>query len=61
VRPFVFAILSSWARFAQSDLSLKMLLRIPFYILWKIPVYLKFITEPQVEWVRTSRQVQRNK
>lgn len=55
------AVVSAWARFAQSDLALKTLLSVPLYILWKIPVYLKFITEPQVEWVRTRRQVQRNK
>jgi len=55
------AIIAAWARFAQSDLALKTLLSVPAYILWKIPVYLKFITEPQVEWVRTRRQVQRDK
>lgn len=55
------AVVSAWAQFAQSDLALKTLLSVPMYILWKIPVYLKFITEPQVEWVRTRRQVQRDK
>lgn len=55
------AVVMAWARFAQSDLALTTLLRVPVYILWKIPVYLKFITEPQVEWVRTRRQVQRHK
>lgn len=55
------AVVIAWARFAQSDLALTTLLRVPVYILWKIPVYLKFITEPQVEWVRTRRQVQRDK
>ncbi len=51
------AVILAWIRFAQSDLSLKMLLRVPVYILWKVPVYLKFVREPQVEWVRTRRQV----
>ena len=54
-------VVSAWAKFAQADLELKTLLSVPMYILWKIPVYLKFITEPQVEWVRTRRQVQRDK
>lgn len=54
------AVMLAWTRFAQSDLSMTMLLRVPVYILWKIPVYLKFVTEPQVEWVRTRRQVQRD-
>lgn len=55
------AIISAWAEFAQADLALKTLLSVPAYVLWKIPMYLKFITEPQVEWVRTRRQVQRDK
>ncbi|MEM6450709.1 MAG: glycosyltransferase [Cyanobacteria bacterium P01_D01_bin.105] len=55
------AIVAAWARFAQSDLDLKTLLSVPVYVLWKIPVYLKFLSEPQVEWVRTRRQVQRDK
>ena len=55
------AVISAWAKFAQSDLTLKTLLSVPMYVLWKIPVYLKFVTEPQVEWVRTRRQVQRDK
>jgi cellulose synthase/poly-beta-1,6-N-acetylglucosamine synthase-like glycosyltransferase len=55
------AVVLAWARFAQSDLTLKMLLSVPVYILWKIPVYLKFVREPQVEWVRTRRQMQRDK
>jgi cellulose synthase/poly-beta-1,6-N-acetylglucosamine synthase-like glycosyltransferase len=55
------AVILAWARFAQSDLSLQTLLKVPVYILWKIPVYLKFVTEPQVEWVRTRRQVQRDR
>ena len=55
------AIVAAWARFAQADLSLKTLLSVPAYVLWKIPVYLKFVTEPQVDWVRTRRQVQRDK
>jgi cellulose synthase/poly-beta-1,6-N-acetylglucosamine synthase-like glycosyltransferase len=55
------AVVLAWAKFAQNDLSLQMLLRVPVYILWKIPVYLKFVRDPQVEWVRTRRQVQRDK
>jgi cellulose synthase/poly-beta-1,6-N-acetylglucosamine synthase-like glycosyltransferase len=55
------AIILAWTKFAQNDLSLQTLLQVPVYILWKIPLYLKFVREPQVEWVRTSRQVQRDK
>ena len=55
------AVIMAWAKFAQNDLSLKTLMRAPTYILWKIPVYLKFVTKPQVEWVRTRRQAQHDK
>lgn len=49
------AILSAWARFGQEDLRLKELLSIPLYILWKIPMYFKFLVRPQQAWVRTER------
>lgn len=52
------AVVSAWAGFAQSDLALQTLLSVPLYLIWKIPVYLKFVKAPQVEWVRTDRQVQ---
>lgn len=49
------AILIAWANFARSDLPLLELLAVPFYILWKIPLYFKFLVQPQKTWVRTER------
>ncbi len=49
------AILVAWAKFGQTDLPLRELLAIPFYILWKIPLYFKFLIRPQKTWVRTER------
>lgn len=49
------AILIAWANFARSDLPLLELLSVPFYILWKIPLYFKFLVQPQKTWVRTER------
>lgn len=49
------AILSAWAKFSRADLPLKMLLAVPFYILWKIPLYFTFLFKPQTQWVRTER------
>jgi cellulose synthase/poly-beta-1,6-N-acetylglucosamine synthase-like glycosyltransferase len=49
------AILISWAKFARSDLPFKELLAVPIYILWKIPLYLKFLIKPQKIWIRTER------
>ena len=49
------AILIAWFRFGQADLSILTLLTIPLYIVWKIPLYLRFLVQPQRRWIRTSR------
>lgn len=49
------AILSAWAKFGRSDLPFLQLLSIPFYILWKIPLYFQFLVKRQKTWVRTKR------
>ncbi|MBE9009366.1 glycosyltransferase family 2 protein [Pseudanabaenaceae cyanobacterium LEGE 13415] len=48
-------VLAAWSKFGRKDLPLKELLAIPFYIVWKIPVYLRFLTRPQQAWIRTAR------
>ncbi|MEM7555059.1 MAG: glycosyltransferase family 2 protein [Cyanobacteria bacterium P01_A01_bin.84] len=49
------AIGTAWAGFARKDIPLLELLAIPIYILWKIPVYFKFLLKPQKNWERTRR------
>ena len=49
------AIISAWAIFGRDRISGKTLLSIPFYILWKIPLYFAFLFKPQKDWVRTQR------
>lgn len=49
------AILVAWAKFGRLDLPARTLLVVPLYVLWKIPLYLAFITKPQTKWVRTER------
>lgn len=49
------AILAAWIKFGRSDLPARTLLAIPFYVLWKVPLYLAFIIKPQTKWVRTER------
>lgn len=51
------AILGSWAKFGRTELPALTLLSVPFYILWKIPLYLKFLVKPQAQWVRTERDI----
>lgn len=49
------AVFASWAKFARQEISGSALLAIPFYVLWKIPLYFKFLVKPQTQWVRTER------
>ena len=50
------SILSSWRKFGSDIISLQNLLYVPFYLLSKIPLYLKFLVSPQKEWIRTERE-----
>jgi cellulose synthase/poly-beta-1,6-N-acetylglucosamine synthase-like glycosyltransferase len=49
------SILLVWFKFSRSQLPLTTLLAVPFYIFWKVPIYLSFLLNPQKSWVRTSR------
>jgi hypothetical protein len=51
------SIVSAWAKFGRANISGATLLSVPFYILWKIPLYLGFILKWQTKWVRTERDV----
>ena len=53
-------VLLAWSRFGRSDLPLKNLVAIPFYILSKIPIYLKFLIKPQSRWLKTERDLPDN-
>lgn len=49
-------LLAAWWVHARDELPAGALLRAPFYILWKIPIYLGFFTRRQTEWNRTRRE-----
>jgi cellulose synthase/poly-beta-1,6-N-acetylglucosamine synthase-like glycosyltransferase len=50
------SVLLAWARHARAVISARTLLSIPFYVLWKIPMYLSFLAGGrQKTWVRTER------
>ncbi len=49
------ALVRAWWLVGRPLLSSRDLLRAPVYALAKIPVYLKFVTQRQKEWVRTKR------
>ena len=48
-------ILIAWLFFGQADLSIQTLLLFPLYLLWKIPLYIAFLINPQKQWIRTER------
>lgn len=49
------SVLLAWAKFGKSILSFSSLVYVPFYMLVKIPLYLRFIVKRQAEWVRSKR------
>ncbi len=49
------ALLLAWARFGRAAIPFSAALAIPGYILWKLPIYLKFLRGPEKTWVRTDR------
>jgi len=49
------AILLAWWRYGRQTLSAGNLLMAMFYMLWKVPLYLRFSGHRQVEWVRAER------
>jgi len=49
------AVLTAWAFFGRHIISLKQLCYAPVYALIKIPLYIKFFVNRQVEWVRSKR------
>ena len=52
----VLAILCSWLAGGSRFVRLGGLLRVPFYVIWKLPMYLRFARQgAPKEWVRTSR------
>lgn len=51
------SIVGAWAKFGRARLPVLTLLAVPLYILWKIPLYLAFLVQPQTKWIRTERDV----
>lgn len=51
------AVTTFWAWFerGRDTLSGRALLSAPFYVLWKIPSYLTFVTSPRLKWRRARR------
>ncbi len=49
------AVFVGWLAFARDVITLPLLLTTPMYMLWKVPMYARFLVKPQKQWVRTER------
>ena len=49
------AVLAAWSQVGRTTLPLAMLLRVPLYIAWKLPIYLKLTRGADRRWTRTER------
>lgn len=48
-------VILAWSRHGRSQVSARTLMRAPFYLLWKIPIYLRLVRGAETRWVRTDR------
>lgn len=53
--PLIVGIGIAWYRFGRTLLPSQSWKQIPNYLLWKAPIYLKFIIQPQTRWLKTER------
>lgn len=51
------AVISAWAKFGRDLLPARLWLAVPGYIVWKLPIYRKFWSQPQTQWLHTERDV----
>jgi hypothetical protein len=60
---FAFAIAAigaAWTMQGRAGLPWRALLRAPFYVLWKIPLYLRLLSARERQWTRTRRANEKN-
>jgi cellulose synthase/poly-beta-1,6-N-acetylglucosamine synthase-like glycosyltransferase len=49
------SVLGGWAQVGRAALPFAMLIRVPLYIAWKLPIYLKLTRGADRRWTRTER------
>jgi hypothetical protein len=53
---FCAAVLLAWLARGRDLVRLTELLAVPWYVMAKVPIYLRFIRRRQTDWVRTDRK-----
>ena len=51
----VILVFLAWLMWGREYLTAKALFSIPFYIIWKVPLYARFLLKPRTDWNRTPR------
>jgi len=49
-------VLAAWAALGRSHMNLGTILRLPLYLLWKLPIYLRLARGGETRWIRTERE-----
>ena len=49
-------VIAAWARHGRAYMGLGTILRLPFYLLWKLPIYLRLVRGGETRWIRTERK-----
>jgi hypothetical protein len=53
--PIIMGVWLAWHHFGRTLLPSQNWKEIPSYLLWKAPIYLKFMIRPQTRWLKTER------
>lgn len=49
------ALLIGWIKYGMKILPMRSIVQIPFFMLWKIPLYLRYFLKPENKWIKTER------
>lgn len=53
---FTLVLVRTWLKFGQRILPAPLLIRLPHYLAWKMPIYARLVAARERRWVRTSRR-----
>lgn len=49
-------VIAAWALHGRDHMTIGTIVRLPLYILWKLPIYLRFARGGETRWIRTERE-----
>lgn len=51
-------VIALWSRFGRESLPISGLARVPAYLFWKLPIYIRLFGNRERRWIRTEREQQ---